>query len=344
MGTIESIVQRKEGLKRYILAADLLPEALWQAAFSIPEDKRLKAEEFRLREGRPMTLTVDGQIVSLPNTLVQQKDLEAVVAKVSRCSLHSHDAQLRQGFLTAKGGHRVGLCGVYTDTTAGKIPQSITSVNIRIARQVMGIGDALTEQLFPCGRLCGVLLLSSPGVGKTTLLRDLCRKLSYRFRLSVADCRFELAGDGFNLGLCDVLQGGQKSECIDLLLRSMSPQIIAVDEITAEEDVQALVEAGHVGVSFLATAHGNSIEVLSHRPLYRQLMDAGIFEKIVLLERTETGRAYRIYERRENDDQNPWAYSDRYILLDDGAVDGTGDGNAEKLPQGAYSCTTVDSH
>ena len=333
---------KKEAIKSYILAADLLPDHLWQAAFSIPESLRKSAEEFRLRAGCPMVLTIDGKPHLLADTLVQPSDLEAVLAKVSRCSIHSFDSQLRQGFITAKGGHRVGLCGTYTDAPNGKMIGSLQAINIRIARQYIGLVNQLAEMLYANGDLSNALILAPPGVGKTTLLRDLCRILSARHRISVADCRFELYGEGYDLGFCDVVQGGRKAEAIEMLLRAMSPELIAVDEITAAEDVQTMLEAAHTGVCFLATAHGSGMEDLMRRPLYRRLMEAEIFEKVVLLERTPRGRAYRIFERSETDDKNSWTGHDRHLLLDDGAFHGAGDGAEESCTEKPYFGAAAD--
>ena len=327
---------RKEAIRGYIQAADLLPETLWQAAFSIPDALYMKAEEYRLRIGQPLTLTVDGIPYPLDSPTVTEADLQGFIAKVTRCSLHSYDQQMRQGFITARGGHRIGLCGMLAETPKGSILRKISSANVRIARQYSGIGERLAAELFTGSGLCSVLLLSSPGVGKTTLLRDLCRILSLKYRIAVADCRFELGAEGYDLGQSDVMQGGQKRQVIDMLVRSMSPACVAVDEITAVEDTEAIIEAGHVGVSFLATAHGASIEDVLARPLYYSLMNQGIFEKIVLLERTEAGRAYRIFERRSKDDKNDWTCHDRHLLLNDGIYNAAGDGETQTDAAGSY--------
>jgi len=314
-------IHTKEVMKSYILAAGLLPEHLWHMAFSVSENLRLHTEEFRLRVGQPMALTVDGRMQLLQDTVVQQADIDAVLAKATRCSMHSFEQQLGQGFLTVQGGHRIGIGGILAEKENGLIPRAIHTLNIRIARQYLGIAQKAAQTLFPADQLCSVLILAAPGIGKTTLLRDLCRILSQNHRVSVADCRFELGGTGFDLGNCDLLQGGSKAACIEMLLRGMSPECIAVDEITAPEDGVAIAEAAHTGVRFLATAHGASIEDLETRPLYRDLVAQRIFEKVVLLERTSAGRVYRIYERSIKDDKNTWTHSDRHFLLDDGVFD-----------------------
>jgi len=316
-------IHTKEAMKSYILAADLLPEHLWHMAFSVSEDLRLKTEEFRLRAGRPMALTVNGQMQLLKEVVVQQADIDAVLAKATRCSMHSFEQQLCQGFLTVQGGHRIGIGGILAEKGNGLIPREIHTLNIRIARQYFGIAQSAAAALFPNGQLCSALILAAPGIGKTTLLRDLCRILSQNHKVSVVDGRFELDGTGFDLGNCDLLQGGSKAACVEMLMRGMSPECIAVDEITAPEDGIAIAEAAHTGVRFLATAHGASIDDLQMRPLYKNLDAQRIFEKVLLLERTPVGRAYRIYERRIKDDKNTWTHSDHHFLLDDGIFDAT---------------------
>ena len=196
----------------------------------------------------------------------------------------------RCGFVTLPGGHRLGICGtavVQNGTiTALREPSSL---NLRIARQPDGIADRLRDALW--ARPQSVLLCGAPGSGKTTLLRDLIRQLSDRFgwRICVVDERLELAACAsgvpqFHLGAhTDVLSGAPKAAGIELLLRTMNPEWIAVDEITAEADIAAIRRASYCGVRFLATAHAADRRELESRPLYRALLQDGFFRMAAFL-------------------------------------------------------------
>ena len=291
-------MQEMDFLKSFHTAAALLPERLWQAAYTLNDSQRQQCEEFRLRLGRPLTATVAGQPVRLGNGAVcpTAEELEELLAKATECSVHSYLEQLWQGFLTTRHGHRLGICG---QAPHGEHPllRGLSSVNIRVARQVSGLASALPAVLE--GDFSDTLILGSPGCGKTTLLRELCRELSARFRVAVADERYEIAACSggaprFQVGFCDVLSGGQKRETIPMLLRSMSPQILAVDEITREEDCACLVDCAGCGCNLLATAHGSSLSDLHRRPAYRRLLEAGLFRRVILIQWEKGVRTYRL--------------------------------------------------
>lgn len=293
-----------------VQAAKVLPPRLREEALSLPEVDKFWVEEFRLRTGWPMTAVIDGEERPLGGAPVRGEELEQLVELASRASLHTVLDQMCQGYLTAQGGHRIGLCGAAV-TRGGEVHgfRSLSSANLRIARQVKGAAAPVLNGLCPGGRLAGTLILAPPGLGKTTLLRDLIRSVSegegcVPLRVSLADERGEVAA---MYGGCpqlevgrrtDVAEGCPKAQGLMLLLRAMNPQVLAVDEITAPEDVRALMTAAGCGVTLLATAHGESRADLERRPLYRPLLEEGLFRFLVRIRREGAGRSYRIEELR----------------------------------------------
>ena len=181
--------------------------------------------------------------------------------------------------------------------------RQVTSLALRVPRAMAGVAEPLLPQLAPGRELPSTLLLSPPGVGKTTLLRDLIRCLSTGVwinpkRVGVADERGELGVGSLRAFLgprVDVLAYCPKAAALTMLLRGMSPQVLAADEITDPQDIRAMEQAAGCGVTLLATAHGGSLEDLRRRPLYRELLDAGIFQAFVFLTRQGGKRTYRVW-------------------------------------------------
>lgn len=285
-------------LKSFHTAAQLLPERLWKAAYSLDEPQRQQCEEIRVRLGRPLCATVNGETVLLGDgaVLPTGEELDQLLARATECSVHTYLEQLWQGFLTTRHGHRLGICSEAVEGDK-KLLRGLSSINIRVARQVQGLGADLS--------LCGpegfrnTLILAPPGCGKTTLLRELCRRLSRDFRVAVADERYEIAActagiPRFSVGSCDVLSGGNKRETVPMLLRAMSPQILAVDEITRQEDCEVLLDCAGCGCGLLATAHGRDPEDLLRRPAYRKLVENRVFRQVILIRQTGGERTYRL--------------------------------------------------
>ena len=286
--------------QRYEAACALLPRRLREAALAVPEKE--KVEELRLRQGGRLTLTLPEGEVPVPGTRVTGEDLEAVLDIATGSSRYTASQSLRQGYLTAEGGFRIGVCGTAV-LEGGEVAlyRDLSSLNIRIPREQIGLADRVLPGLLAERRLESTLVISPPGGGKTTLLRDLVRQLSDRFgqRVGVVDSRGELAScvDGqpqLAVGRrTDVISLIPKAAGMELLLRTMNPQWIAVDEITAPADVETMAGASYCGVSLLATAHAYGLEDLQRRPLYRQLMELGIFTRLVVLDRNKHLRMER---------------------------------------------------
>lgn len=292
----------------YLQAVRALPLRLRERAMSLPRRDRARAEELRLRAGWPITALVEGAECPLGGSPVTTAELEQLVEIASRASLHAVLDQIRRGYLTLEGGHRVGLCGE-TVLREGEIHalRTISSANLRIARQVKGAAAPVLDRLCPNGRLSDTLILAPPGLGKTTLLRDMIRSVSEGdgctpLRISLADERGEVAAlynglPQLEVGRrTDVAEGCPKAQGLMLLLRAMNPQVLAVDEITAPEDVKALATAAGCGVTLLATAHGEGRADLERRALYRPLLEEGLFRFLVRIRREEKRRIYTVEE------------------------------------------------
>lgn len=271
-------------------AISVCPEAVQKGVQALSGTQQDHLEELRFRLGQPVTALIDGKEHDLDCGKTEQPCLDWILGKATGQAVYSSQETLKNGFVTLSGGHRLGICGraVYRDGALYTF-REISSLNLRVARQIFGVAESAFGFLWTHPR--SALIIGPPGRGKTTLLRDLIRLLSDRcgFRMCVADERMELAAclDGraqFDLGKhSDVLSGVKKAEAIEILLRVMNPQWIALDEITASEDVRAMLQASYCGVRFLATAHASSLEELLSRKIYRELLSSGVFESLIVI-------------------------------------------------------------
>ncbi len=276
---------------------ELLPLGIKNTLRTIPDEIHDRAEEIRLRRAYPPCALFPEGERSLGTSEVSENDIAFVLDRASRSSLHSVQGELRQGFISAGRGIRIGVCGSVSSSGGIESFRDVSSLAIRIPHEVRGVGGEVMERLFPFES--SVLIISPPGGGKTTFLRELIRRASTSGkRVSLCDERGEVAAmwrgrAGFDLGPhTDVLSGADKARGIIMLLRSMNPQIIALDEISAAGDAEALEQAAYCGAAIFATAHGGNIHELRKRPHYRRLLDGGVFEKAVII----SGRERRRYE------------------------------------------------
>ena len=284
---------------------------------SIIQKEKLEFEylqEIRLREGKPLiflyhdTEVIPGAKARRPY-LVTKDNIREMLEYISNYSLYACEQEMRQGFITIEGGHRVGLSGqAIMENGKVKNLKYISSVNIRVAHEKKGCAKEILPYLKNGNSIYNTLLVSKPGAGKTTCLRDCIRSLSNGkegwdgMKICVLDERSEIAA--CHLGIpqndmgmrTDVLSGCEKSDGMILMLRSMSPQIIAVDELGGKKDFEAVEQAAYSGVHILGTVHADTVEELWEKPYLRQGIKKGIFERFILIRRSRSGeREFQVF-------------------------------------------------
>ena len=285
--------------KRFAQAAVCLSPRLYKALIPYFERFENSAQEIRLRLGRPLLVqcpdkayyvTEEGLLTAeYENGLLccSEQEMAAVFESLCGYSVYAKQDEILGGFITVDGGHRAGICGTAV-TDSGKITnvRRITSINLRIAREHRECARPLYEKFADASG--GLLICGAPCSGKTTVLRDLARLLSFDYSVSLIDERGELAGctnGAFqnDIGLCDVFDGYPKAEAMLQALRSMSPRVIMCDEIGGEADVAALKQCVNSGVRVIATMHAGSIVELKNRPVFQALTATGVFSDLVFL-------------------------------------------------------------
>ena len=268
-------------------AAAYLPGRLREAVARAAEEGNAPIREIRLRRGSLLTLTVGEKNVPC-GVSCSAEELSETVANLCQQSLYSHAGEIREGVITTDSGIRAGVCGqaVVKDGRLDCV-RSISSVCLRIPHRVPGAADALYETV---KNGVSALVYSKPGMGKTTVLRELIPCLASgkeAARVAVIDTRFELAAGMDNPGTADIFLGYPRKEGMESAVRTMSPQFILCDEIASEGDAEAVLNAHAAGVAVVATAHGGSQTELRRNPNLGRLLDEGIFG--VLCRITEAG-------------------------------------------------------
>ena len=289
-----------KAVRRFDEAVMLLPPDLRKDLRQLTFSERAEAEELRLRIGSPVTVVMPEGERYIGVTPITGEHIEGLMNIATRVSAHTCRDSIRLGYITTHGGFRIGLCGtaIMKNGEADGF-RELTSAAVRISREIEGLSDPVFEMLPEEFR--STLILSPPGCGKTTLLRDMVRKLSDDgTRVSLADERSEIAAvwqgtPQMNVGAhTDVMDGCPKSQAVMMLLRAMNPQLIAIDEITQQNDIQAIKEAANCGVEILATAHAWDDKDLTLKPMYRELLEQKIFKYAVVISKENGERKYEV--------------------------------------------------
>lgn len=304
---------------------ECFPRELKEALFTwfLPKHQ---LQEIRMRTNQPLILRCDGEEFSIDGQglrvkerkhakLVSDKEIQDTLAYMSDYSLYAYEEEIRQGFLTMKNGCRVGICGkVIVENGNIKNIYPISSVNIRFPSERKGCSSPLLEHLVEKkkGNIVSTLIISPPMCGKTTMLRDLIWQISNGNQenqwdgktVGVVDERGELAAchlgvPQHDLGIrTDVLDGCPKVQGMMMLVRTMAPDVIAVDEIGSEEELKAMQYGMNCGCSILATAHGDSLEELQKKQVFRSIKAEQLFQRYVILSnRYGAGTIESIYDR-----------------------------------------------
>lgn len=256
-----------------------------------------KLQEIRLRVNRPLILIYDNKEFVMNNSVViTGRMLNELLQYLSNYSLYAFEEELKQGFITIQGGHRVGLAGrVVLEDSKIKTVKNISFVNIRLANQVIGCAKEVLPELISNDRVKHTIIISPPRCGKTTLLRDIVRQLSngtdhIRARsIGLVDERSEIAACYMGVPQndvgtrTDVLDCCPKAEGMLMLIRSMSPEVIVVDEIGKKEDLEAIKYVISSGCSVICTVHGSDVESLSDKEILREMLSEGVFEQAIIL-------------------------------------------------------------
>lgn len=274
----------------------LFPSKMKQALKTYTNNNWIHLEEIRLRLNKPIELNFSDDVRWLNGIIFTETDRVFVINQLSEFSLYRLTDELREGYITINGGHRVGIAGeVTTENGALKHIQHITFLNIRLAKDIHTLAHRFIHHLYEHPTYVNTLIIGAPQTGKTTLLRDIARLISSGMdevqakKVSVIDERSEIAAakEGipqYDLGKrTDVMDACPKVSGMMMMIRSMSPEILIVDEIGGEEDVSALMEAVLSGVTVICSVHSSSVREAKRRPSLRSLFNDQLFKRFVIL-------------------------------------------------------------
>ncbi|MGL5615591.1 MAG: stage III sporulation protein AA [Sarcina sp.] len=256
-----------------------------------------KIDEIRLSIGKPIIIMKNNK-EEIKNYRVTIEDMKNIIQRVSNYSIYAFEEEIRQGYITIEGGHRIGISGqCVIENSSIKTIKHISSLNIRVAKEIIGCSNKIMREIILNDKVNNTIIISPPKCGKTTLLRDIARNISNGYsplsflgkRVSIIDERSEIASSfkgipQMNVGIrTDIYDNCVKSEGIIMAIRTMAPEVIICDEIGTNKDIEALVMAYNSGVSVISTIHGNDIEDIYKRPVFKEILENKMIDKVIVL-------------------------------------------------------------
>lgn len=281
-------------------------------------------QEIRLRAFKPMIIIYDNKeffINKLSSLTLEDKDayivskneIKETMEYVSNYSLYAYEEEIKQGFLTIQGGHRIGIAGkVIIENNNIKNIKYISCINVRLSHEVKGCADKILNYIYDRQSIKHTLIISPPRCGKTTLLRDLIRQISDGVKGNPGVC-VGVVDERSEIGACymgvpqndvgirtDILDCCPKAKGMLMMIRTMSPVVVAVDEIGSSSDIEALKYVINCGCKLIATVHGSSLEDISSRPHLNRLIKENIFECFIVLNNIgKVGNIKDVYNNKE---------------------------------------------
>lgn len=286
--------------------------------------------EIRLRAGQPLIVLIDneecfldcnGNIINTEENsyVVSVNEIRETMEYISNYSMYAYEEEIRHGYITVAGGHRIGICGkAVIENNTIKTLRYISFINIRIAHEIENCSNKIIGKIYKDSEtIYNTLIISPPGRGKTTLLRDMVRNISNGFiynekpngeksikykgmNVGVADERSEIAACYLgipqnNIGIrTDVIDGVPKASGIMMLIRTMSPKVIAVDEIGSIEDINAIRQGINCGCSFICTVHGENLDDVIRKPLLKDMINEDIFKRYIVINKDSKKERYNV--------------------------------------------------